>query len=80
MINVDEQVVVVHLLALERIVRGAIDGIRVGSSSACHKVGNAAMLVAFVVVHVPGEHNGAKTSMGLAFFQHLRECLLLGPG
>ena len=76
MIHFDKKVVVVYLFALKRIVRGTLDGISVGSSSARNEIGNATVLMTFVVMHVSGEDDEAGANVGLAIFEDPCEVLL----
>src|SRR5208282_963734 len=64
------QVVVIHFVALERIVLSPIDLNRTCSGAAGHKVGDAAMLVTFVVVHVSGKNDDSGALVLLPRLQH----------
>src|SRR5208282_3197718 len=55
LIDIRHQVVVIHSLTLERIVPGALNRIGVRSGAAGHEVGDAAVLVAFIVMDVSGK-------------------------
>ena len=79
-IDVHHDVVVVHFLTLKRIILGAFNGIRVRSRAASHEVGDAAMLVAFVVVDVSGKNDEPRALVLLPGFQHFRQLLLLRAG
>jgi len=54
-VDFHQEVVVVDFLALIRIVRGALNWVGMGRASAGHEVGDAAVLVTFVVVDVSRE-------------------------
>ena len=56
-IDFHHEVVVIHVLALERIVLSAFNRISVCSSTPGHEIGDAAVLMAFVVVHMSGEND-----------------------
>ena len=71
-----EQVVIIDFLALEWVIRSALDGIRVRASATSHKISDAAMFVPLVVVYMPGEDHDAIRGVGLACFQHGSEILL----
>ena len=51
-VHVDEKVMVVHSLTLERIARGAFDGIGMCSTTTGNEVSNAAVLMPLIVVNV----------------------------
>src|SRR5260370_1338787 len=74
------QVVVVHILTLERIVRRAFDRISVRSRAAGHKISDPSVLVTFVVMHVSGENNHPGAEVLLAGFQCSGKFVLLGAG
>src|ERR1700722_13180798 len=79
-VHLYEKVVVVYLLTLERIVRGAFDRIRMSSASSRNEVNYAAMLVTLVVMYVTGKDNEAGECVGLPLFEQLGQFLLAGSG
>jgi len=50
------------------------------SGAARHEIGNAAVLMAFVVVHVSGENDNPGTEVLLPRFQCFGEFVLRGTG
>jgi hypothetical protein len=53
MVDFDQKVVVVDLLALERVARGTLDGVGMSRASSTYEISDAAMFVALIVVYVP---------------------------
>ena len=51
MVDLNEKVVVVHFLALERVVGGALDGIGMSRSSTRNEVGDATVLMALLLAN-----------------------------
>jgi len=58
--NLDEQIVIVDLLALEWIVGCAVDGVSVRSAPTGDEIGHASMLVALVVMDMARVISGAE--------------------
>jgi len=75
-IYLHQQVVVVNALALEGITGLPLDGICVSAASSGHEVEHTAVLMAFIVVNMPGEYDEACTRRGLTPLEHLRKVLL----
>src|ERR1700758_4332932 len=75
-IDFNRQIVVIHFFALKRIVRRALNGIGMSSSSARDEISDSVMFVAFVIVNVAREHYDAITGVGLARFHDLCQGLL----
>ena len=73
--DLDQDVVVIDLLALERIISGAPYRISVGAAAAGYKVSNSAALVPFIVMHMTGEHDNSRVPRFLLFFQISRKFL-----
>src|SRR5215831_8217775 len=65
----DQDVVVVDLAALIRITGSASDGISVGAASAGHKISDAAVFVALIVVDVAGKDDNARSQHLLPLFK-----------
>ena len=80
MIDFHLEVMVVYFFTLERIVRGAFNRISMRSGAARHEIANAAVLMAFVVVHVSGENDNPGTEGLLPRFQCFGEFVLRGTG
>ena len=51
-IDGDPQIVIVHLVALERVILGAWNWVSMRSATASHEIDDASMLMSFVVMHV----------------------------
>ena len=79
-IDFREHVMVIHFLALERIVRGSFNRISVRSRTARDEISDAAVLMAFVVVHMSGENDNPGTEALLPRFQSFGEFVLRGTG
>jgi hypothetical protein len=71
----DQQVMVIYLLTLKRIVGRTLNWIRVSSASPRDKINDAAVFMALVVMHVPGKDDDAEASVRLALFEQLCQCL-----
>src|ERR1700683_581438 len=71
----DQQVMVIYLLTLKRIVGRTLNWIRVSSPSPRDKINYAAVFVALIVMHVPGKDDDAEASVRLALFEQLGQCL-----
>src|ERR1039458_4661722 len=71
---------VVHFLTLDRIVRVAFNRISVRSRTAGHEIGDAAVLMTFVVVYVSGENDNPGAEVLLPRFQRPGQFFLLGAG
>ena len=69
MIDLNQQVVIIHLLALKGIVCSSRDRVSVRRPASGDKICDAAMLVALVVVDVPAEHHHAEMCVRLSFLQ-----------
>src|SRR5579864_2960720 len=78
-VNLNQQVMVIYLLALKRIIGRALDGIGVSSTPSGNKIGDALVFMAFVVVHVSGEDHNAEASVSLALLKHPGQYLLRRP-
>ena len=70
MIHLNQQVVIVHLLALKRIVCSSRDRVSVRRPASGDKVRDAAMLVSLVIVDVPAEHHHAEMCVRLPLLQY----------
>jgi hypothetical protein len=71
MVDFDEEIVIIHFLALKGIVRGTLDWIGMSCSSAGNEVSHAAVLVPLVIMHMSGENHEANASVRLAALKHL---------
>lgn len=80
MVHFDQQVVIIHLLALKWIVWSSLDRIRVCGTTSGHKIRDATMLMVLVIVDVPVEYNDAGTHLFLPRLEGLRQLLLLSSG
>src|ERR1700681_409898 len=69
---------VIYFSTLERVLRGAFNGIRVRSRTTRDEISNAAVLMALVVVHVSGENDNARAEVLLPGFQRFGQFLLWG--
>jgi hypothetical protein len=54
-IDLDKQVVIVDLFALERVAGSAFNGIGMSPRPTRHEIGNATVLMALVIVYVSGK-------------------------
>src|SRR4051812_47972314 len=63
-----------------KVVSTALDRIGRSTGAAAHDVGHIAVLVALVVVHVPGDSNDARLHRLLLFFQETSQVMLLRAG
>ena len=71
-IHLDKQVVIVDLFALERVAGSAFNRIGVSSRATRYKIGDTAVLMAFVIVYVSGKDDEPSVRAWLADFQHFR--------
>jgi hypothetical protein len=71
---------VVDFFTLERIILGAFNRISVCSGAAGHKISDATVLMAFVIMHVSRENDYPNAQALLPRFQHLGKLLLLRSG
>src|SRR5215471_13781610 len=76
----DQDVVVVDLAALIGITCGASDGISVGAASTGHKISDAAVFVALIVVDVAGKDDNARPQCLLLRFEIGGHLLFGRPG
>ena len=60
---------IVDFFTLEQIARGPRDRIGVSAAAARDEVGDAAVLVTFIVVHMSGEDHDARAQLLLLFFE-----------
>src|SRR5262249_4589925 len=76
----DQDVVIIDFLALVRIITCPRDRIGVGASSAAHKISDAPVLVAFIVVDVTGKDHEARPQFLLLLFEISGQLLLARTG
>src|SRR5205807_1582805 len=68
-LHLHQDVVIVDFFTLEQIARGPRDRIGVSAAAARDEVGDAAVLVTFIVVHMSGEDHDARAQLLLLFFE-----------
>ena len=79
-IHLRQKVVVVQIIALKFIIGRALDWVGVGAAASGDEVRYSAMLMALVIVDMPGEHDEAGVGLLLAGLEHMRERLFAGAG
>ena len=79
-IHDDVEIVVVDAVIGIGIAGSAIDGVSVRAASAGHEIGDAAVFVALVVMHVAGDDDESGSRTRLSCFEKCAERLLGWPG
>src|SRR5579862_1190130 len=79
-IDIHVQIVIVHFLTLKGIVLRAFNRIRVRAGATGHKVSDASVFVALIVVNVPGKNDDAGAHINLPSFQQVRHFFLWRAG
>src|SRR5271169_727653 len=74
-VHLSEQIVVVHSVVFVEIVDVAHDRVSMRSSPASDEIGDSSMLMTFVVMNVPVEHDKTRPDVLLLAFEIIRQHL-----